>query len=457
MRMRGGSCDHREVHGRFLALALFVVVTGGASRALAYSSGATAFFRCAGSSCHGSASTSIPGDIAAIGPFVVGSPVVLMASDGDADGANSVNGFVLRASQGTLMPSPDSHLVSAMTPFVTHSTSSAHAAYTVGWTPSAPGAATLELWIGDFVGTTRGRQITGAVPFTRTITVLQRDGGACLADGECASGRCTDGVCCATDCGADPSDCMACSTAAGGTADGTCSPLSAAVAPTVICRAAVNACDAPESCGTDATSCPADRFSSDGTPCDDGMACTISDACAAGSCDGAPRACDDGDACTADVCSEPGGCEGSLIAGCCASDAACDDLDPCTRDACSVGTCAHEDVCVDAASTMTDASFAADASLVADASVGNDAALANDAAVRDAAREDDAAVERDASVERDAATVREAGGGLDAAPDAGARTPGSTGCGCRSTGAPAGPVPWALTLVFSVLACRRRR
>jgi hypothetical protein len=46
-----------------------------------------------------------------------------------------------------------------------------------------------------------------------------------------------------------------------------------------------------------------------GTACDDGSACTVNDACQAGSCRGGTElACDDGNECTEDVCQPASGC-----------------------------------------------------------------------------------------------------------------------------------------------------
>ncbi|MCC6644408.1 MAG: hypothetical protein IT374_02410 [Polyangiaceae bacterium] len=50
----------------------------------------------------------------------------------------------------------------------------------------------------------------------------RRDGVACGADADCASGHCADGVCCDTSCA---ERCDVCSKPAGATADGVCSPL----------------------------------------------------------------------------------------------------------------------------------------------------------------------------------------------------------------------------------------
>jgi hypothetical protein len=49
------------------------------------------------------------------------------------------------------------------------------------------------------------------------------------------------------------------------------------------------------------------RLAPDEAPCDDGIFCTILDACFGGVCVGGPqRPCDDGDACTEDRCDNVG-------------------------------------------------------------------------------------------------------------------------------------------------------
>ncbi|MEW6270278.1 MAG: hypothetical protein AB1689_13385 [Thermodesulfobacteriota bacterium] len=53
-----------------------------------------------------------------------------------------------------------------------------------------------------------------------------------------------------------------------------------------VCRAARGACDVAEWCDGDGDECPADVTDADGTPCDDGLACTTGDACAGGRCAG---------------------------------------------------------------------------------------------------------------------------------------------------------------------------
>lgn len=72
-----------------------------------------------------------------------------------------------------------------------------------------------------------------------------------------------------------------------------------------------------------------------GTACDDGDGCTVADVCnAAAECRGAPRDCNDGNACTSDSCAG-GSCVHQPENG-----TPCDDGDACTRtDACVAGQC----------------------------------------------------------------------------------------------------------------------
>lgn len=93
---------------------------------------------------------------------------------------------------------------------------------------------------------------------------ISRDQGvSCTEPYECALGHCVDGVCCDTSC---TESCAACSVAAGGALDGTCSPLPSAVT----CRAKQHDCDIAESCTGSSLSCPADELEIDGTPCTGG-------------------------------------------------------------------------------------------------------------------------------------------------------------------------------------------
>lgn len=110
----------------------------------------------------------------------------------------------------------------------------------------------------------------GAVPGTvpRIHATLIDSSGApsgtlCSIATDCASGFCTDGVCCDTACGAgSATDCQACSVAAGALTDGVCMPFAAGT----MCRAASGPCDAAETCDGLGGSCPGDALLS-GTPC----------------------------------------------------------------------------------------------------------------------------------------------------------------------------------------------
>jgi len=64
-------------------------------------------------------------------------------------------------------------------------------------------------------------------------------------------------------------------------------------------------CDVDEACtGLSGQACPADVVTPDATPCDDGLFCTINDACMTGACTGTARDCSDSDPCTTDTCDE---------------------------------------------------------------------------------------------------------------------------------------------------------
>jgi sugar lactone lactonase YvrE len=81
----------------------------------------------------------------------------------------------------------------------------------------------------------------------------------------------------------------------------------------------------------------------DASACSDGNACTVSDGCTSGNCEGKAVACDDKDDCTKDACSGATGlCVSSPIVGCggnCSKDGDCDDKNPCTDDSCAAGKC----------------------------------------------------------------------------------------------------------------------
>ena len=87
----------------------------------------------------------------------------------------------------------------------------------------------------------------------------KQNGDPCTAPRECHSSFCVDGVCCDSACGnSDPTDCQACSAAAGALitsdGDGTCRPRR----PGRLCRASSGGTDPAESCDGQALSCPPD-------------------------------------------------------------------------------------------------------------------------------------------------------------------------------------------------------
>ena len=92
-------------------------------------------------------------------------------------------------------------------------------------------------------------------------------GDGCVEDIECVSGACVDGACCDTACGGGETDCMACSFAAGGTADGTCGPLRASIGAQLTCRASAGECDVAETCSTSGTVCPTDGYAASSLAC----------------------------------------------------------------------------------------------------------------------------------------------------------------------------------------------
>ena len=82
----------------------------------------------------------------------------------------------------------------------------------------------------------------------------------------------------------------------------------------------------------------------DGTPCDDGNACTTAETCLADQCLGSAVSCDDGNACTTDTCNPASGCAHTPVA----DGTACDDGNACTgADVCAAGQCGGTPVSCD--------------------------------------------------------------------------------------------------------------
>src|SRR5438445_540209 len=126
---------------------------------------------------------------------------------------------------------------------------------------------------------------------------------------------------------------------ANGTAGSCCTSACLFKAADTVCRPAVDQCDADETCTGASATCPADLKQADDTPCDDTDACTQTDTCQAGICVGMNPV-----VCTAlDQCHDAGTCDPGT--GLCSNPAAgngtpCDDGNACTtHDTCSGGSC----------------------------------------------------------------------------------------------------------------------
>ena len=125
------------------------------------------------------------------------------------------------------------------------------------------------------------------------------DGDPCTADDACAFGVCGGSPLPCDD--ADP--CTTDSCGAGG------------------CAHAPIDCDDGDACTLDVCTpsgdCGHDAAAQDGAACDDGIPCTVGDACLSGYCEGLPADCDDGDPCTLDACDDAtGGCLHAEQEGC---------------------------------------------------------------------------------------------------------------------------------------------
>jgi MYXO-CTERM domain-containing protein len=182
------------------------------------------------------------------------------------------------------------------------------------------------------------------------------DGNSCTSGETCQSGVCTGGVgtvCTALD------QCHNVGTCSGGvctnpikpngsacnldnnacTQNDTCQAGACAAGPAVVCAA-------PDQCHNAGTCVPATGICSypnktNGTACNDGLACTTPDTCTSGTCGGPARVCDDGIACTVDSCSEPGGCTVNTSGCGCTKDADCDDANACNgKETCNTTTLA---------------------------------------------------------------------------------------------------------------------
>jgi uncharacterized repeat protein (TIGR01451 family) len=222
----------------------------------------------------------------------------------------------------------------------------------------------------------------------------------------------------------------------------------------VVCTVA-DQCEDQGTCDPATGVCGANTDVSDGTPCDDGDACTQTDDCQTGTCTGAnPVVCP-----AADQCEDQGTCNpatGSCGANTDASDGtSCDDRDDCTRaDACHSGTCEGRLrlACVD-----VDAGSDVDAgeepgSSTRDAGAAGASAAGTGAVGTGAAGMGAAGMSSTPDVD--------AGRAEDAGADAGAVThTGGGGCGCRvgQRSSPSAAASIALALCVAGLNGWRRR
>lgn len=159
------------------------------------------------------------------------------------------------------------------------------------------------------------------------------DRNACNGVDSCQFGVCVSGTAAVCDC-VDDADCAAFDD--GDLCNGSllCSSGKCVINPqsVVVCPLDPSGC-APQTCDPLTGSCGA-SVRPNGTPCNDGDPCTVSDRCEAGVCAGTAKTCDDSNPCTSDACAPYFGCVHAAIAG------PCDDGNPCTIDeVCTGGAC----------------------------------------------------------------------------------------------------------------------
>lgn len=345
------------------------------------------------------------------------------------------------------------------------------------------------------------------------------DGATCETGLECLSGHCIDGVCCDSACGDGAIDCQACSAAAGGAANGTCTPLTTSAAEGVVCRSSAGVCDVSETCTTTSTLCPPDAFELPDVECrttaggcdvaetctGSAPACPINVFAVAGTecraivsvCDVAEYCSGAGAACPADGFA-PAGTECRAVAG------VCDLAETCTGDAsacpldgfaadgtsCSnLDVCDGAELCVGGACAMgTLLSCEDDTPCTADSCdpvlgcthvpVGGCCESEMDCDDADPCTLDTCSEDQGTCTHREIPACRDAGAARDAgvadtgvpygdggvlgdggdAGDAGAEPDESAGCSCRVArqGHP-GPAGWMLLVGFCAVTWRRRR
>jgi len=181
------------------------------------------------------------------------------------------------------------------------------------------------------------------------------DGDACTVVDACALGACVgvglpncdDGNVC-TDHACDPDiGCVYTNNAAPCDDGDACTPVNFC-ADGICMGTGVADCDDFNLCTDD--SCDPDTGCisvPNAAPCDDGDACTVTDVCGGGVCDGSGALeCDDGDLCTTDSCDPATGCMSETIFPCCGNNVTeapetCDDGNQTSGDGCDA-TCQTE-------------------------------------------------------------------------------------------------------------------
>ncbi len=162
-------------------------------------------------------------------------------------------------------------------------------------------------------------------------------GCSCVTADDCSDNNlCTDDACVNGKCAVKPSAAgKACEDGNGCTVGDTC--LSGTCLP-----GALTSCDDGNPCSNDACA-PGDGsclHTANHSPCSNGNACTVNDACAGGTCQGgSPVTCDDANGCTNDSC-DPTATTGANGCTHTANTASCDDGSACTQsDTCAGGVC----------------------------------------------------------------------------------------------------------------------
>jgi hypothetical protein len=170
------------------------------------------------------------------------------------------------------------------------------------------------------------------------------DGNVCTVGDACSGGTCQGGKAMVCDDG-NPCTQDACAVGLGCTATATSAPCSDGnvCTKTDLCAGGVCVpgpwldCDDGNGCTSDACDAKAGCTHTANTAgCSDGDACTVGEACQAGTCQGgAPQPCNDGNPCTDDSC-QGGSCKASPNKGPCSDGNACTQGDHCESGACAV-------------------------------------------------------------------------------------------------------------------------